>query len=64
MKGVSVVTNDQNQRTAVMIDLKVLEKRQSELEDFLDGLIALSRTGEATVSWEEAKKALKKAGKL
>ena len=44
--------------------MKTLEQHQSEIEDLLDGIIAESRKGEPAVSWEEAKKHLRQAGKL
>jgi len=64
MKGVSFVTNDRNERVAVQIDLKTLEKHQEAVEDFLDIVIAESRKEDEVINWEVAKKELKKAGKL
>lgn len=43
MKGISYLTNDEGQRTAVVIDLQTYGE---ELEDFLDGLTAEERRDE------------------
>ena len=64
MKGVSYLTDDKNNRKAVVIELKTIEAYQEDLEDLLDGIIAESRRDEPKVSWEEVKKNLKKKGKL
>ena len=64
MKGVSFVTNDRNERVAVQIDLKLLNKYQEDIEDLLDSIVAEQRKGQGDVSWASAKKELKKAGKL
>jgi hypothetical protein len=58
MKGVSFVTNDKNQKIAVQIDLKVLEKHQEAIEDLLDTIIAESRKDDEDVEWERAKREL------
>ena len=64
MKGVSYITNNKNQKTAVVIDLKTLKKYEEQLEDLFDVVIAESRAEEPSVSWETIKKNLKKKGKL
>ena len=64
MKGVSFVTNDKNEKIAVQIDLKTLGKHQEEIEDVLDTIIAESRRDDVDIDWSDAKKELKKAGKL
>ena len=64
MKGVSFVTNERNERIAVQIELKTLEKHQEALEEYLDVIIAENRKSDEGVSWEQARKELKKAGKL
>lgn len=64
MKGVSYVTDGKNRKTAVLIDLKTLEKYEEQIEDLLDGIIASARKDEPLVSWEDVKKKLKKKGKL
>ena len=64
MKGVSFVTNERNERISVQIELKTLEKHQEALEEYLDVIIAENRKNDEGVSWEQARKELKKAGKL
>jgi len=64
MKGISYITDDKNNRTAVVIDIKTLEKYEQHIEDLLDVIIAESRRDEESISWEKAVKSLKKKGKL
>lgn len=64
MKGVNYITDKNNNKTAVVIDMKTLQQYDDKLEDLLDVLIAESRAAEPTVSWEKVKKNLKKKGKL
>ena len=64
MKGVNFVTDINNNKVAVQIDLKILEKQENRIEDFIDGIIAESRKDEERVSLEEVMKGLKKKGKL
>lgn len=60
MKGIEYVVDDKGNRIAVQIDLK----RYSNLvEDVFDIIIARQRANEPTVSWETAKKRLKKKSK-
>lgn len=61
MEGINFVTDDKNQKIAVLIDLK----KYGELwEEFYDVLIANMRKDDEKLSWEEAKQLLKKEGKL
>jgi hypothetical protein len=64
MKGISYLTNEKNQKTAVVIDLKALEKHDEDVHEFIDVLVAESRKHDEKINWEEAKKTLKKKGKL
>ncbi len=64
MKGVSYITDNKNRKTAVVIDLKTLEKFDDQIEELFDVIIAESRKDEPTVSWEQVKKNLQKRGKL
>ena len=64
MKGISFVTNEKNEKIAVQIDMKTLEKHQEAIEDLLDVIVAENRKDDEDVSWEKAKKQLKKSGKL
>jgi len=58
------VLNDKNQKIAVQIDFKTLEKHQEMIEDFLDIINAEHRKNDEGISWEQAKRELKKSGKL
>ena len=40
MKGISYVTDGQNKKVAVQIELKVLERYDEQMEDLIDGIIA------------------------
>ena len=64
MKGVSYITDEKNQKTAVVIDLKMLKNYNDDLEDLLGGLIADSRKDEEKVPLATVIKNLKKAKKL
>jgi hypothetical protein len=64
MKGVHFLTNAQNQKIAVQIDLKTITQRQEALEDLLDGIIAESRKDEEKIPLSKVLKKLKTAGKL
>lgn len=64
MKGISYLTDEKNHKKAVVIDLKTIEKKYEDVHEFIDVLVAESRKGGEAVSWEEAKKILRKKGKL
>jgi PHD/YefM family antitoxin component YafN of YafNO toxin-antitoxin module len=64
MKGISFITDEKNNKTAVIIDLKTFESKNEEVHEYLDVLIAESRKNEPVIDWETAKKQLKKSGKL
>lgn len=64
MKGISYLTDEKNHKKAVVIDLKTIEEREEEVHEFIDVLIAESRRGDESISWEDAKKQLRKKGKL
>ncbi len=64
MKGVSFVTNEKNEKIAVQIDLKAIEKHQEALEDLLDGIIAESRKDEEKIPVKTVIRNLRKIGKL
>jgi hypothetical protein len=61
MEGIRYVTDDQNRRVAVQIDL---EKYGEIWEDIEDILIAEARKHEENISWEDVKKQLRQEGKL
>jgi len=64
MKGISYITDEKNHKKAVVIDLKLIEERDEEVHEFIDVLVAESRKDDELISWEAAKKHLKKKGKL
>lgn len=64
MKGISYITDDNNKKKAVVIDLKNIEKNEEEIHEFIDVLIAESRKNDELIDWEVAKKRLNKKGKL
>lgn len=64
MKGVSYLTDEQNHKKAVVIEMSTLERYNQDLEDLLDGLIAESRKNEEKIPLKKVISNLKKAGKL
>jgi len=64
MKGVSCVTDINNKKVAVQIDIKLLEKYNEEIEDLIDGIIAESRKDEERKPLNEVIIQLKRKGKL
>jgi hypothetical protein len=63
MKGVSYLTDDNNNKKAVVIELKTLEKNEEEIHELIDVLVAESRKNDELINWEDAKKQLKKKGR-
>ena len=64
MKGVNYISDNKNRKTAVVIDLKVLEKYDEQIEDLFDTIIAESREDEENIPLEDVIKSMKaKAGK-
>jgi hypothetical protein len=64
MKGVTFLKDEKNNKQILQIDVKEVAKNPSKFEDLMDVIIAEARKDEKKVSWETAKKQLKKAGKL
>ncbi len=64
MKGVTYVTDEQNRKVAVQIELKVLKKYNEAIEYLLNGIIAESRKDDKRVPLNKVIKGLKKSGKL
>jgi hypothetical protein len=60
MKGFSLIADKANKGKILQIEVKELVKNPQKFED----MIAEERKGEKSIPWEEAKKQLKKAGKL
>ncbi len=61
MEGIHFLTDDQNNRIAVQIDLR---KYGALWEDFYDALIAEQRKGDEKIPLEQLINDLKKSGKL
>ena len=62
MEGIFYLTDDQNKKRFVQIDL---DKYGGEyLQDLIDGLVAEYRKNEESIPFDEAMKQLKGAGKL
>jgi hypothetical protein len=64
MKSVTFLTDKKRNREILQIDLKTLSKYPDELEDLVDVIVAESRKNEKNISLADAKKILKKNGKL
>jgi hypothetical protein len=58
MKGVSYITDAENRRKAVVIDIDTIAKHPEEVEDLLDTIVAASRRNEPKRDWEDVKKEL------
>jgi len=61
MKGISFVTNEENKKVAVLIDLR---EHGDLWEDFYDGLIAEQRKNDEVISFDQLKQELKNEGRL
>ena len=64
MKGVSYITDSNNNRKAVVIDYSVFKNHETGLEDLLDVIIAESRKDEESIPFEKVMKTLKKKDNL
>jgi len=64
MKGVAIFKDEKSNKRILQVDLKEVSKRPNEFEDLMDALIAEARKEEKEISWEDAKKQLRKKGKL
>jgi len=64
MKGINYITDENNHKKAVVIDLKMIENNDEDVHELIDVLVAESRKDDEKVSWEQAKKTLRKKGKL
>ncbi len=64
MKSVTFLTDKKRNRNILQIDLKTLSKHPEEVEDLVDVIVAESRKNEKNISLADAKKILKKNGKL
>ncbi|HEY4322955.1 MAG TPA: hypothetical protein VGN20_03185 [Mucilaginibacter sp.] len=64
MDGISYITDNNNRKKAVVIDLKTIEEHEEDVHDFIDALIAESRKNDELIDWEKAKEDLKSADRL
>ena len=64
MKEISYITDAENHKTAVVLDIKTLDNHTEEVQDLLDGLIAESRKKEDKTPLSIMIKNFKKTGKL
>ena len=58
MKGINYITDEEGNKTAVVISIK---NYKEEIEDFLDGLEAQNRMAEPSVDFEKAVSKILKA---
>jgi hypothetical protein len=61
MEGINFVTDERDEKVAVMIDLK---KYGALWEDFYDTIIAASRAHEEAAPWQKVRQSLEEAGRL
>jgi hypothetical protein len=64
MKGLTIMTEESSGRRIAQLDLTLLSKSKTSLEDVFDLLIAESRKDEQEFSWEEIRKDLKSKGRI
>ena len=60
MKGVSYITDENNHKKAVVIDIKTIERYDEELEDLFEGIIAKSRKNDEKIPLKKVINNLKK----
>lgn len=64
MKGVTFLKDEKSNRRILQVDIKEVSKNPSKFEDLIDVVIAEARRDEKKISWNDAKKRLKRSGKL
>jgi hypothetical protein len=64
MKGVTILTDEKKKRRILQVDIKEVAKNPDQFEDLIDVLVAEARKDEKSIGWNEAKKTLRKKGKL
>lgn len=64
MKGITYIKDKSNCKKAIVIELKAIKKNEEEIHELIDALVAESRSDDELISWEDAKKQLRKKGKL
>ncbi len=58
MKGIRYITDEDNHRKAVVIDIETIEKHPDQIEDLMDVIVAEARKDEPKRNWEDVKKDL------
>jgi len=64
MKGVTILRDEKINKKILQSDVNEIAKNPSKFEDLVDVVIAEARKEEKKISWETAKRQLKKAGKI
>ena len=64
MKGARFLYDETNKKHLIEIDLEVLVKHRSSIEDLFDIIHAERNKNDEMIPWKEAKKMLKRKGKL
>lgn len=64
MEGISFLTDEHNEKKAVVIDIATLKQHEAAVAEYLEGLIAYSRKDEEKVPFDQVIANLKAAGKL
>ncbi len=64
MKGLTKMTEESSGKRIAQLDLTLLSKSKTSLEDVFDLLIAEARKDEQEFSWEEIRKDLKSKGRM
>jgi hypothetical protein len=64
MKGVTILKDEKSNKKILQADISEIAKNPSKFEDLVDVIIAEARSDEKKISWEAAKRQLKKSGKI
>jgi len=64
MKGVTILKDEKTNRKILQADVSEIAKNPSKFEDLIDAIVAEERKDEKKISWESAKKQLKKTRKI
>ena len=49
MKGISYITDKNNKKVSVIIDLKIIENNDEEVHEFIDVIVAESRKNDEMI---------------
>ncbi|HEY4148387.1 MAG TPA: hypothetical protein VGM41_05645 [Chitinophagaceae bacterium] len=64
MRGLTIFTDEKNNKRVLQVDLSEVAKHPNEFEDMIDMLVAEDRKNEKEIGWDDVKKQLRKKGKL